>query len=108
ELGTVGLSMLFRRILRSFKKDEIPLYFSLQDSAGFLEMLIQLRAELLTANLSVENLPDNPKNQELKKILTTFEAELSVEYANYSEFGDFTNRLADGEFDQQLKDVTII
>ncbi|MGO3379931.1 MAG: ATP-dependent nuclease subunit B [Lactococcus cremoris] len=108
ELGTVGLSMLFRRVLRSFKKDEIPLYFSLQDSAGFLEMLIQLRAELLTANLSVENLPDNPKNQELKKILTTFEAELSVEYANYSEFGDFTNRLADGEFDQQLKDVTII
>ncbi|MDP0902231.1 hypothetical protein, partial [Klebsiella pneumoniae] len=70
ELGTAGLSMLFRRVLRSFSKEEIPLYFSLQDSAGFLEMLIQLRTELLTANLSVENLPDSPKNQELKKILS--------------------------------------
>lgn len=88
ELGTAGLSMLFRRVLRSFSKEEIPLYFSLQDSAGFLEMLIQLRTELLTANLSVENLPDSPKNQELKKILSRFEEKLANDYANYSEFGD--------------------
>ena len=108
ELGTAGLSMLFRRVLRSFSKEEIPLYFSLQDSAGFLEMLIQLRTELLTANLSVENLPDSPKNQELKKILSRFEEKLANDYANYSEFGDFTSRLADGEFDFQLKDVTIV
>ena len=108
ELGTAGLSMLFRRVLRSFSKEEIPLYFSLQDSAGFLEMLIQLRTELLTANLSVENLPDSPKNQELKKILSRFEEKLANDYANYSEFGDFTSRPADGEFDFQLKDVTIV
>ena len=71
-------------------------------------MLIQLRTELLTANLSVENLPDSPKNQELKKILSRFEEKLANDYANYSEFGDFTSRLADGEFDFQLKDVTIV
>ena len=73
ELGTVGLSMLFRRILRSFKKDEIPLYFSLQDSAGFLEMLIQLRAELLTANLSVENLSSSSTKSSVSKFNSSSE-----------------------------------
>ena len=65
--------MLFRRILRSFKKDEIPLYFSLQDSAGFLEMLIQLRAELLTANLSVENLSSSSTKSSVSKFNSSSE-----------------------------------
>lgn len=108
ELGSVGLAMLFRRILRSFSKEELPLYFAQQNSAGFLEMLIQLRAELLTANLSAEDLPNNPKNQELKKIFSRFEEYLSADYANFSEFGDFTTRVEQGEFDEQLKEAIII
>ena len=108
ELSQAGLSMLFRRVMRSFSKEELPLYFLQQNSAGFLEMLTNLRSELLTANLSADDLPDNPKNQELKKILSRFEEELSKNYANYSEFREFTERVNNGEFDIQLRNSVII
>ena len=62
ELGSAGFSMLFRRVLRSFSKEDLPLYYSMQNSAGFLELLVQLRTELLTANLTADDLPVNPKN----------------------------------------------
>ncbi len=108
ELSQAGFSMLFRKMLREFSKEELPLYFSLQNSSGFLEMLVNLRAELLTANLTAEDLPDSAKNRELKLILSAFETELMNNYANFSEFGEFTARVAAGEFDEQLSGQVMI
>ncbi|MFC4651637.1 ATP-dependent nuclease subunit B [Lactococcus nasutitermitis] len=108
ELSPVGISMLFRKVLKTFNKEQIPLYYSQQNMSGFLEMLVNLRAELLTANLSVEDLPDNPKNKELKLILTEFENQLLNNYANYSEFREFTENVSAGKFDNQLKNSVII
>ena len=53
--------MLFRKVLKSFSKEELPLYYSLQSSPAFLEMLVNLRAELVTANLTCEIYPKVPK-----------------------------------------------
>lgn len=108
ELSQAGFSMLFRHVMSKFSKEELPLYFSLKNSSGFLEMLVNFRSELLTANLSVEDLPDSPKNRELKKIFLKFEEELSTNYANYSEFDEFTARVNNGEFDEILKNTVII
>ena len=108
ELGSAGFSMLFRRVLRSFSKEDLPLYYSMQNSAGFLELLVQLRTELLTANLTADDLPVNPKNEELKKIFSRFENELDEEYANFSEFSDFTQRIAQGEFDTVLQNAVFV
>lgn len=108
ELSQAGLSMLFRKVLKSFSKEEIPLYFGLQNSAGFFDLLVNLRKELQEGNLSADDLPDSDKNRELKLILNRFEAELSTDFANYSEFGDFTERIEAGEFDEALRDVVCI
>ena len=83
ELSQSGLSMLFRKVLKSFTKEELPLYHSLQTSPSFLEMLVNLRAELVTANLTYEDLPESPKNAELSAILGRFEYELNLSYANF-------------------------
>ena len=93
ELTQIGFSMLFRRVLKSFDKAEIPLYHSLSGSSNFLQMLIDLRAELISSNLTIDDLPKNPKNQELGQILQRFEEELSKNYANFSEFQAFTAQL---------------
>ncbi|WP_251712950.1 ATP-dependent nuclease subunit B [Lactococcus ileimucosae] len=108
ELTQSGLSMLFRKVLKSFSKEELPFYYSLQASPAFLEMLVNLRTELITANLSFEDLPESPKNVELSAILHRFEEELSASYANFSEFQDFTQNILEGKFTQDLQNVVLI
>lgn len=108
ELSQIGFSMLFRKVLRKFSKEELPLYYALQNSNGFLEMLVALRQELLSANLTADSLPENEKNRELKLILTEFETELEKSYANFPEFKAFTRRITDGEFDDKLKNCVLI
>ncbi|WP_252899654.1 hypothetical protein [Lactococcus fujiensis] len=46
ELSPAGMTMLFRKVLKSFKKDEIPLYFGLQNASSFFDLLVNLRNEL--------------------------------------------------------------
>lgn len=108
ELSKAGLSMLFRKTLRSFEKEELPLYHSLQNSTAFLEMLVNLRAELLTANLNFEDLPESPKNDELASILSRFEEELTTSYANFSEFQHFTQEVFKEKFTRELRNSVII
>ena len=108
ELSQSGLSMLFRKVLKSFTKKELPLYHSLQTSPSFLEMLVNLRAELVTANLTYEDLPESPKNAELSAILGRFEDELNLSYANFSEFQDFIQSINEGKFNQVLHNAVII
>ncbi len=108
ELSQSGLSMLFRKVLKSFSKEELPLYYSLQSSPSFLEMLVNLRAELVTANLTYEDLPKSPKNAELSAILRRFEDELSLSYANFSEFQHFVQNINEGKFNHVLQDAVII
>ena len=100
--------MLFRKVLKSFTKEELPLYYSLQTSPSFLEMLVNLRAELVTANLTYEDLPESPKNAELSAILGRFEDELNLSYANFSEFQYFIQSINDGKFNQVLHKAVII
>lgn len=90
ELSPVGLSMLFRRVLKGFKNEEIPLFFALQNKSSFLEMLIDLRAELEKSNLTTADLPETEKFRELSLILDKFEEELTANYQNYSEFTALT------------------
>ncbi|HAP15675.1 MAG TPA: ATP-dependent nuclease subunit B, partial [Lactococcus sp.] len=108
ELTQSGLSMLFRKVLKSFSKEELPFYYSLQNSPAFLEMLVNLRAELITANLTFEDLPKSPKNAELSAILHRFEEELRASYANFSEFQDFTQNIREGKFTQDLQNTVLI
>ncbi len=108
ELSQSGLSMLFRKVLKSFSKEELPLYHSLQNSSAFLEMLVNLRAELLTANLTFSDLPISPKNEELSSILERFEEELNASYANFSEFQAFIQNIIEGKFTSVFRDAVFI
>ena len=108
ELSSAGMAMLFRKVMKNFSKEEIPLYFGLQNSANFFEMLVSLRNELEKSNLVIDDLPDNEKNRELKLIFNQFEADLSAHFANFSSFSDFIEEANAGKFDEQLKNVVCI
>ena len=108
ELSPAGMSMLFRKVLKSFEKEEIPLYFGLQNSASFFDLLVHLRAELEKGNLTIDDLPDNEKNKELKLIFHRFEDEISSKYANFSSFKAFIDHAKNGAFDFQLQNVVCL
>jgi len=108
ELSQSGLTMLFRRVLKNFDKNTLPLYYSLQDSQGFLDALVELRNELIESKLTSDDLPNNEKNKELKLILDTFEEELNQHYANYSEINQLIENIQSDKFTVSLKNTVII
>ncbi|GBG96884.1 ATP-dependent nuclease subunit B [Lactococcus termiticola] len=110
ELSQVGFSMLFRKVLKDFSQEEIPLYYSLQASPSFLDMLVNLREEFLRGNLSPEDLAGTAKFDELSRILTAFEEALSQDYHNFSDFQLLTAKIAgnEGQIVQQLKNTVFI
>ncbi len=108
ELSPAGMTMLFRKVLKSFKKDEIPLYFGLQNASSFFDLLVNLRNELEKSNLVIDDLPDNEKNRELKLIFNQFEEELALHFANFSDFNEFVERGIAHEFDSDLENTVFI
>lgn len=107
-LSQIGISLLFQEVLDSFSDEELPYFHSMKKSNGFVEKLIQLRSELITAQLTTEDLPDNPKNQELRLILDRFETIFAEKFNAEDIFQQFITKVKKGVFTESLQQSTFI
>ncbi|WEV60680.1 ATP-dependent nuclease subunit B [Streptococcaceae bacterium ESL0729] len=111
ELTKVGKTMLFKKIIKSFSKKELPLYFSMNSSAPFLDSLVDLHQEMEKSNLTSQDLlssQDDEKMRELAKIIDCFNLELAEKYANYSKLDSFIDDLVNDKFTNNLQDLVIV
>ena len=112
ELSNIGQSMLFKRVIKSFSKEELPLYYSMGDSYAYLESLVNLREELIKSNLTTLDLLESDKTSkkitELVMILDRFDNELANNYANFSEMDNFLKNLEENKYQDVLKNTVII
>ncbi|WEV45187.1 ATP-dependent nuclease subunit B [Streptococcaceae bacterium ESL0687] len=111
ELTKVGKTMLFKKVIKSFSKKELPLYFSMNSNASFLDSLVDLHQEMEKSNLTSQDLlssQDDEKIRELAKIIDCFNLELAEKYANYSKLDSFIDDLVNDKFTKNLQDLVVI
>ena len=109
-LSSVGLAMLMRRTLKLLPDDKIPSYRFIKEKQGFIDQLVDLYQELITANLTSDDLlltKDNQKNIELKAILDEFEYQLG-HFSNENKLQHFIELLITDKVTSDLQDYVLI